>query len=112
MKYFIDETARKASHSSCYIEFQKGRYQGRNWLRDSISIHDDLWNEMRLSELFGKALPAFQYYGVTVVERREWERIVRLAGAPACRWGEIVQELAPWVQACFADNDAFSILGI
>lgn len=56
MKYFVDEEKRKASHSTCYFEFQMGYYHDKCWLSDSISISDSLWDEYHLSDLLNCAL--------------------------------------------------------
>ena len=46
MNYFCTESERKASHSTCYLEFQKGKYKGKHWLEDSIFLHDDIFKEL------------------------------------------------------------------
>ena len=79
MKYFDDEQTRAASHSSCSFEFQRGRYTGTHWKSDSICLDDSLWDELRLSELFAAAIPAFAYYDVTRVTPSDWARIERLS---------------------------------
>ncbi len=114
MRYFITETERKASHSTCYFEFQKGSYCGRYWLEDSLCISDELWEECRLYELFRKVLPSFDVYGCNAVSRREWDALSKLAEGEDRRWREIIEELTPWVHACFhtAQEDVFTVCGI
>ncbi len=112
MRYFVDTAERKASHSTCYYEFQMGRYSGKHWLEDSLSISDELWDECRLSELFLRALPGFDNYGPTVVTREEWAALLMLAEGSDLPWREVLEELTPWVNDCFAQNDAFTVCGL
>lgn len=69
MKYFLNEAERKASQSTCYFEFQKGYYHDQCWLQDSISISDELWDELRLTELISGVIRKFDYYGKMIIER-------------------------------------------
>lgn len=112
IKYFVNETDRKASRSSCYFEFQKGRYNGNCWLQDSLSISDDLWEDLNLSDLFGEIIPKFAYYGCTTVTQKEWVKLLKRAEESGCLWKEVIEELVPWANECFENNDVFTILGI
>lgn len=112
MKYFVCEAERKASHSSCYFEFQRGPYRGECWRDDSISLQDELWDEWELSNLFGQALPAFDPNGVNEVGRAEWAEILKIAGEAKEPWEEVMEELAPWVNQCFKTHEVFTVLGI
>ena len=75
MNYFLNEEERKASGSTCYFEFQKGKHRNKFWLEDSICIHADLFDELLLFRLFSESLGDFDYYDK---KRRE-----RLAAAAA-----------------------------
>ena len=77
MKYFITEEERKTSGSTCYFEFMKGRYHDKCWLPDSISISDELWDEVGLSKLISGVIGCFDYYGVTVINKHQWGEIVK-----------------------------------
>ncbi len=112
MKYFVREAERRASHSSCYFEFQRGPYRGECWLDDSISLRDDLWDAFELSGLFGQALPAFDSYGVNEVSRANWAEILKIAGKAKAPWEKVMEELIPWVNRCFETHEVFTILGI
>ncbi len=112
MKYFVSESERKSSKSSAYFEFQNGYHCGRHWLEDSVSISDDLWDELKLSELFGKAVPEFDYCGLTTVTKSEWNEIVKLAKESSNQWQEVIDELSTWVNTCFETNDIFTICGL
>ncbi len=54
MFFFINEEERKKSKSTCYFEFQKGKYHGKCWENGSVSIRDSLWDEYELSDVLKK----------------------------------------------------------
>lgn len=112
MKFFVDEEKRKASHSTCYFEFQKGYYHDKCWLSDSISISDTLWDEHRLSDLIGRVIKDFDYYGTTVVTKAQWDEIMKLSQEAGTLWGEVIAEATPWVNECFHKYNVFTIMGI
>ena len=73
MRYFVDEEERKASGGTCYFEFQKGKYRNKHWLKDSICIHANLFDELLLFRLFVGSLGSFDYYGpANVIEKEQW----------------------------------------
>ena len=111
MEYLVTESQRKASRSTCYIEFQKGQYHGC-WQEDSVSLHDDLWTQNHLSVLFGRVLPDFDFYGITTVNAAQWEELHRLAqeGSPGQK--AILDELSPWAEDCFREQEVFTIIGM
>lgn len=115
MKYFVDEVKRKASHSTCYFEFQKGYYHDACWLKDSISLSDTMWDEYHLSDLLGAVIKEFDYYGITTITKEQWDEIVKLSleskqSEPVRN--EIITEAAPWVNECLKEYDVFTILGM
>ena len=110
MNYFVTETERRASRSSCYFEFQRGRYQDKCWLADSLSLQDSIWEKFDLSSLFSRIIPKFDYYGLTEVNPAQWAALLALSASPAQR--EILLELAPWAADCFASEEVFTIIGI
>lgn len=112
MKYFVTEEVRKASHSTCFFEFQKGYYHDRCWLDGSISIRDTLWEKFSLSDLFRSALDEFDAFGITVITKKQWEEIVKIADQADPIWREVVEDAASWVTECFAEYEVFSILGM
>lgn len=111
MNFFVTEEQHKASHSSCYFEFQKGHYHDKCWLPDSISIHDDLWEKYQLSDLIAQVIKEFDCYGITVVGKAQWKKIVELS-QEAATWQAVIADAAPWVDACFKEHDVFTILGL
>ena len=112
MKYFVTEVERNASGSTCYFEFQKGKIKNKYWLKDSIYLHADLFDELMLFHLFSASLGSFDYYGPTnVVSKVKWNIIVEKSKENA-QWEIVVQELMPWVEECFIKHSYFTICGI
>lgn len=112
MKYFVNEAVRKASHSTCYFEFQKGYNHDKCWLQDSISISADLWDEFDLSTLIGGIIGDFDYFGITVVTKNQWDKIVENSRDAGSNWENIIAEAIPWVNDCFEEYDVFTIMGM
>lgn len=112
MKYFVYEEERKASGSTCYFELQKGKYRKKCWLKDSICIHADLFDEILLFRLFADSIGTFDYYGsINVIKNAQWDKIVENSKKNE-QWRVVVKELTPWVEECFSKNECFTICGI
>ena len=111
MKYFINEEMRKASEGTFYFEFQKGKFRNRFWMKDSICLYADLFNELNLYQLFADSLGEFDYYGANVVSQDQWLKIVEKSTENK-QWKMIVEELKPWVEECFIKHKHFTVLGI
>ena len=112
MKYFIDEDQRKASHSSCYLEFQQGQYHDKCWLDTSISISDEVWNSRHVSDLILEVIPEFDFYGITIVTKVQWDNILTKSQSDGCTCKEIIAEAVPWAAKCFETHDVFTIIGM
>lgn len=112
MGYFITESERKEFHSTCFFEFQKGRYEDKCWKEDSLCLSDDLFDELNLYILFSQALDNFDRYGITVVDKLDWNRLQTYAEELDLRWRKLIIELTPWVEECFREYEVFTILGI
>lgn len=112
MKYFITEAERKELHTTCLFEFQKGTYQDRYWCEDSICLHADIFDELKLFELFHTALPHFDYYGRTEVHPENWEVLLLLSHNYGDEKEAVILELESWVENCFKVENAFTICGI
>lgn len=111
MNFFLNETERKASGSTCYFEFQNGQYRRKHWLKDSVCLHADQFAELHLYELFVKSVENFNYFGPTEVNRAQWNYLVKNAAAND-GWSSIIAELTPWVERCFQKYTCFTICGI
>ena len=112
MKYFITEAERKELHSTCLFEFQKGIYHDRYWCEDSICLHAEIFDELKLFELFHKVLPHFDYYGRTEVSPENWEVLLSLSHNYGGEIEVVISEIVPWIENCFQVEKAFTICGI
>ena len=112
MRYFVNEKERKASGSTCYFEFQKGKFRNKYWLNDSICIHADLFDELRLFKLFADVLGGFDYYSPTnLIEKSQWDKIIEKSKENE-QWKSVIEELTPWAEECFRKHKYFTICGI
>lgn len=112
MKYFVTEKERKASGGTCYFEFQKGKMRNEYWLEDSVCIHADLFDELKLFRLFLDSLGCFDYYGPTnVISKEKWDIIVEKSKENS-QWELVVQELTPWAEDSLNKHSCFTICGI
>lgn len=112
MNFFVNEKQRKASDSTCYLEFQKGLYKDECWLNDSINISADLWDKYNLSGLFRKAVKEFDYYGITVVNKEQWNEIVKISQTVGGTWKAVIDDAVSWADECFENNEVFTICGM
>jgi len=112
MRYFVNEEERKASGSTCYFEFQKGKHRNKHWLKDSICIHADLFDELLLFHLFADSLGCFDYYGpANVIEKEQWYKIIEKSKENE-HWELVVGEMRTWAEECFNKHTCFTICGI
>lgn len=107
MKYCLRNHQRDGS---CYFEFQQGQFTNQFWLDHSIYLSVDIFDRLQLRKLFGKIIPDFDYYGITEVNREDWENLMTAAENTAAK--PVLDELNQWVIACFKTDDVFTILGI
>jgi len=111
MKYFISEEKRKESGGTCYFEFQKGKFKNKFWMKDSICLYADLFNELDLYQLFADSLGVFDYYGANEVSQDQWRKIIEKSTENE-QWKMIIEELKPWVEECFIKHKHFTVCGI
>ena len=109
--YFVDENQRKASQSTSYFEFQKGHYT-TCWCENSINICTWLWDEYEMSGLIRQVIKDFDYYGITEVTKKQWNRLVELSKATSAKAEPILMEAASWAEECFKENEVFTIIGM
>ena len=112
MFFFITEEERKKSKSTCYFEFQKGKYHGKCWENGSVSIRDSLWDEYELSDLFEKAVPDFDYFGVTEISPEQWENILKICEKEKPKGACVIDDVREWVEECFKEFGCFAICGM
>lgn len=111
MKYFIDEKQRKESGSTCYFEFQRGKYDEKCWKEDSLNISDEDFHKL-LADIFLEVIPDFDYFGITEVNFEQWERIKGILSEKGGEHKEILTESEPWVCENFKDFDVFTVWGM
>ena len=111
MKYLLDESQRKATGSTCYFEFQKGIFKNKFWLKNSLFLHADTFDSLMLYELFSNSIEEFCYYAPTEVSKEQWDNLVAKSKENE-QWKDVIKELSPWVEECFANHRCFTILGI
>ena len=110
--YLYTTAQRKEMGGTCYFEFQRGRFRGQHWLDRSVFLHADLFDELKLYDLFAEALPHFNYYGPTEVTPGQYETLKSLAMARGGETAALMEELDHWVQDCFYIENVFTICGI
>ncbi len=77
MKCFVNEEERKNSRSTCYFEFQKGKYKNKNWLKDSVSLHVDIFDDFEFYSLFSYAIDRFDCFEQNEVSKKQWDKIIQ-----------------------------------
>ena len=113
MKYFLTEAERKKRGSTLYFEFQKGKFKGKCWLNDSLCLHADIFDRLKLYGFFSKVMPTFDYYYMSnYVTRDTWALIRSLSKEHGGEIEELIKELTPWANDCFEKYDVFTICGI
>ena len=111
MKYILDDVQRNATGSTCYFEFQKGKFRHKFWQKNSLYLHADTFDSLMLYELFSDSIEDFYYYGPTEVSKTEWEALVAKSKENE-HWKVVIEELTPWAEECFTKHKHFTILGI
>ena len=112
MKYFVTEEEREKSGSTCFIEFQRGAYDGRCWKEDSLCISDDLFHELRLNRLFSRVLPQFDYFGITNVSLEGFQKIKQAAEVIGSETYECIQELDDYFKDDYNVDVLFTVCGM
>ena len=112
MHYLITAEQRKASHSTQYFEFQKGRFRNKFWLIDSVYLHADIFDRLRMYDLFSQSIPDFDSYMDTEVSPTQYQVLKSNAIAHGGEIAAIFSELDIWATECFQHESCFTILGI
>lgn len=111
MKYFLNEAERKESGSTCYFEFQEGKFKNKFWLKNSLCLHADVFDTLMLYELFSDSIEEFCYYVPNEVNKEQWNNLIKKSKENE-QWKSVIEELKPWVEQCFTKHDCFTICGI
>ena len=115
MKYFLNEDERKKTNSTCYHEFVKGEWDEDAcvfWKNDSLNIHDDLLISLKLDALLTSMIDDYDPGGVTKISKEQWEKIYAKAEEIGGDLFEAVNEITPWLEENFRENEVFTILGL
>lgn len=107
--YFCTEKDRTGT---CYHEFIKGTYKGEHWVEDSLLLHDDIMQELKLKSLLKKVIPDYDPYGITVINALQWNQLCQYANEASEALQEAVSQLDQWVREAFETESVISILGI
>lgn len=110
MNFFCVETERKGT---CYHEFQKGRWDGKTfWKEDSLLLHDDVCQELKLYELFREADSGYSDSGETEIDKEKWQIICNRANIIGGNVKMAINEADLWVKEVFREEERFTILGL
>ena len=113
MKYFLNDTERRAAGGTCYHEFHRGKWDGKSyWYADSLNIHDDWIWSLGLARLICSVIDYYDEYGETEVNAEQWKKIYEGAEKIGGELFEAVKEVAPWAEDNFHQHEVFTILGI
>lgn len=115
MKYFLNENERKATGSTCYHEFYKGKWNTKKmlfWNDDSMYISDDMMYDLKLDELISSVVKGYDSYGETEINEIQWNKIKTKAEKMGGVVFEAITEITPWVEDNYMTNRVFTILGI
>lgn len=108
-KYFILNYQRQGTF---YHEFMIGNYKEEHWNHKSMLLDDNKMQESKLYELFENCIDGYDYYGITKVDKKCWERIKEEVENYSDEIKEIIEELLYWAEYAINNHKCFSILGI
>lgn len=112
MYYLIDAAERKRRGSTLYFEFQPGPYRGKHWQDGSVFLYAPLFDDLRLYDLFIRALPHFDYYYVTEANTKQFRTLQAMAEDYHTTAYEILKDLTPYAERWLAEYGCFTICGI
>lgn len=109
MKYCCTESDRKGT---CYHEFQKGKFKGSFWDKNSILIRDDNLYDLHLAELFCSVVPSYDECGETEINQEQWSEIYLKASEIGGELKNAIDEIDLWAKNIFKTESVFTILGL
>lgn len=112
MRYFVNADERKKSGSSCFIEFQRGEYNGSCWRDDSLCMSDEIFHELKLNRLFSRVLPQFDYFGITPVSLEGFQKIKQASEGFSEEIYECILELEDYFKDDYNVDILFTICGM
>ena len=108
MSYVISPKDREGT---CYMEFMKGEYKNKCWLDDSILIDEEIFSELLLHRYIKKIVPEFDYYGITEINRQQWQEIIDIVPDDSEAF-KALNELSSWAYKTFKEYEIITILGM
>ena len=69
-------------------------------------------SSINVSDLILEVIPEFDFYGITIVTKVQWDNILTKSQSDGCTCKEIIAEAVPWAAKCFETNDVFTIIGM
>lgn len=110
MNYFIKSAEREGS---CYHEFIKGKWDGKTvWSNNSVLLHDDTFNALKLYDLFALFVVNYDTYGITQINEQQWQAIYNKSKEIGGEVQSAIEELNHWCQHNFQTETVFTVLGI
>lgn len=109
MKYCCTETER---NGSCYQELKKGKFDDKFWSEDSLFLYDDYVNDLQLYELIIEVVPTYDRYGITEVNKEQWQKMCIVAEKISGETKAVIDEINIWARENFETESIFTILGV
>ena len=97
---------------SCYFEFQIGKFRGQNWRDDSLCLHEETFDRLNLYQVFAEAIPEFNYFGITEIDREKWGQIILTAHRIGGEVEEVIDEIDSWASSILPATGIMTLIGI
>jgi hypothetical protein len=97
---------------SWYFELQKGKFTDKYWLANSIWLSDDILDSMNLYQVFAEVVPEFDYYGITEIDKEQWEQVKLVADRSGGVGKDIITEIDSWASSVLPAESVITVLGI
>lgn len=109
MKYCCTESKRIGT---CYHEFQRGKFDGSFWHKDSLLLSDDNLYNLNLAAIFKSVIDSYDECGETEITQKQWDKIYIKASEMGGEIKIVIDEINCWAENVFHDEKVFTILGI
>lgn len=109
MSYFILPLKRVGTS---YHEFQTGDKCNVFWDKTSILLHEDIMEEFEVGTFFERFIPNYDYYGVSIVNKETWGKILEESKIERKEIQDIVDEMKVWADHSLSLYGCFTIVGI
>ena len=85
---------------TCYHEFRKGSFRqgSSHWSSDSLLLHDNILQRSGFGKILQETLPAYNQYGITVVNWTQWQCILQHALAQGGGAELVALEVNEWAE--------------